>query len=56
MTTAGELRSLSLFEKVAEPELQQLILLGSEVDFAPGDELWTTWCASSGTRRPSSGR
>ena len=41
MTTAGELRSLSLFEKVAEPELQQLILLGSEVDFAPGDELWT---------------
>jgi signal transduction histidine kinase len=40
MTTASELRALALFEKVAEPELQQLIRLGSEVAFSPGDELW----------------
>ena len=41
MTTAEELRSLPLFEKVSESELADLAALGSEVVFAPGDELWT---------------
>ena len=41
MITPEELRSLSLFEKVSEGELRDLIALGSEVVFGPGDELWT---------------
>jgi signal transduction histidine kinase len=56
MTTAAELRGLALFEKVAEQALQQLIRLGSEVAFAPGEELWTQnvpadcwWVLLSGT-------
>ena len=40
MITTDELRALSLFEKVAEPELERLIAVGSEVTFSPGDELW----------------
>ena len=40
MTTTDELRALSLFEKVAEPELERLLGLGDEVVFSPGDELW----------------
>jgi signal transduction histidine kinase len=38
--TPQELRALPLFDKVSEAELQQLIDLGSEVPFAPGDDLW----------------
>jgi signal transduction histidine kinase len=41
VTTADELRGLSLFEKVADEELQHLIRLGSEIAFSPGDQLWT---------------
>ena len=41
MISPEELRSLSLFEKVSEGGLRELIALGSEVVFAPGDELWT---------------
>ena len=41
MITASELRSLPMFDKVSEGELEDLIGLGSEVAFAPGDELWT---------------
>ena len=41
MITPEELRSLSLFQKVSEGELRDLIALGSEVVFGPGDELWT---------------
>ncbi|HEX8488679.1 MAG TPA: ATP-binding protein [Propionibacteriaceae bacterium] len=41
MTTTEELRSLAMFERVSEPELRDLISLGSEVVFAAGDELWT---------------
>jgi signal transduction histidine kinase len=39
--TVEELRSLALFEKVSESELADLVALGTEVVFAPGDELWT---------------
>ena len=41
MITAEDLRSLPLFEKVSESEMHELIGLGDEVGFAPGDELWT---------------
>jgi signal transduction histidine kinase len=41
VTTPVELRSLPLFAKVSEPELRDLIALGEEVAFVPGDELWT---------------
>jgi signal transduction histidine kinase len=41
VTTTEELRSLAMFEKVSESELRDLIALGSEIAFAPGDELWT---------------
>ncbi len=41
MITLDELQSLSLFEKVSEDELRELITLGSEVVFTPGEELWT---------------
>lgn len=41
MTTTEELRSLAMFEKVSESELRDLIALGSETAFAPGDVLWT---------------
>jgi len=38
--TAEGLRSLALFEKVSEDEIRELIAVGNEVVFAPGDELW----------------
>lgn len=38
--TAEGLRSLTLFEKVSEDEIRELIAVGNEVVFAPGDELW----------------
>ena len=41
MITAQDLRSLALFDKVSEGQLRDLAELGSEVVFAPGDELWT---------------
>ena len=41
MITVEDLRSLSLFEKVSEEELGDLLALGAEVVFQPGDELWT---------------
>ncbi len=41
MITAGDLRSLPLFEKVSEDELRDLIALGEEAGFTVGDELWT---------------
>ena len=41
MITVEELRSLALFDKVSEGQLADLVALGSEVVFAPGDELWT---------------
>lgn len=41
MITASELRSLPMFDKVSEDELADLLGLGAEVAFAPGDELWT---------------
>src|SRR3712207_5275531 len=34
------LRSLPLFEKVSDEELQDLVALSDEVEFAPGQELW----------------
>ncbi len=40
MITASELRSLALFEKVTEDELEGLLALGGEVVFGSGDELW----------------
>lgn len=40
MITAAELRSLALFEKVTEDELEALLVLGGEVVFRAGDELW----------------
>jgi signal transduction histidine kinase len=40
VTTVQELRSLPLFDKVSEEELGDLLALGGEVVFAPGDELW----------------
>jgi signal transduction histidine kinase len=39
--TPEDLRSLGLFERVGEGELRNLISVGSEVRFSPGDELWT---------------
>ncbi len=41
MTTAKELRTLPMFDRVSEGELEDLIGLGSEIVFSPGDELWT---------------
>jgi signal transduction histidine kinase len=41
MTTAEELRSLALFDKVGADDLTDLVARGSEVAFGPGDELWT---------------
>ena len=41
MITAGDLRSLPLFEKVSEDELRDLIALGEEAAFTVGDQLWT---------------
>jgi signal transduction histidine kinase len=40
MTTAADLRNLALFEKVTEPELEDLLSRGGEVVFSAGDELW----------------
>ena len=40
MITVEDLRSLALFDKVSEDQLGDLVALGSEVVFAPGDELW----------------
>ncbi|WP_310961366.1 sensor histidine kinase [Nocardioides terrisoli] len=40
MITTAELRSLALFEKVTEEELQDLLARGDEVVFEAGDELW----------------
>ena len=40
MITTSELRSLALFEKVTEDELDGLLALGGEVVFRSGDELW----------------
>ncbi|MVA75466.1 cyclic nucleotide-binding domain-containing protein [Auraticoccus sp. F435] len=39
--TVDELRALAMFEKVDEDDLRDLIALGDEVSFVPGDELWT---------------
>ena len=41
MSTPAELRTLALFEKVSEAELADLVALGSEIAFTPGQELWT---------------
>jgi signal transduction histidine kinase len=38
--TPSDLRSLALFEKVTEEELQDLLARGGEVVFNAGDELW----------------
>jgi signal transduction histidine kinase len=40
VTTAADLRNLALFEKVTEPELEDLLSRGGEVVFSAGDELW----------------
>ena len=40
MITTSDLRSLALFEKVTEQELQDLLARGGEVVFDAGDELW----------------
>ena len=40
MITVEELRSLPLFQKVSEEQLGDLVALGDEVVFAPGEELW----------------
>ncbi len=40
MITTSELRSLALFEKVTEEELQDLLARGGEVAFSEGEELW----------------
>ena len=40
MITVEDLRSLALFDKVSEDQLGDLLAVGSEVVFAPGDELW----------------
>jgi len=39
--TPEDLRSLPLFATVGEDQLRDLIALGEEVQFRPGDELWT---------------
>jgi CRP-like cAMP-binding protein len=38
--SAEDLRSIPLFQKVSEQEMQDLIGLGEEVVFGPGDALW----------------
>jgi signal transduction histidine kinase len=40
VTTVADLRSLALFEKVTEAELEDLLSRGGEVVFRAGDELW----------------
>jgi signal transduction histidine kinase len=39
--TTAELRSLALFEKVTEHELEDLLAVAGEAVFDPGDQLWT---------------
>ncbi len=41
MTTVEELGALAMFEKVNEDDLRHLIMLGDEVSFSPGEDLWT---------------
>ena len=41
MITVEDLAALSLFDKVGEDQLRDLIAVGREVAFAPGERLWT---------------